>query len=363
MQVDNKKKICLVIPSLQAGGMERVMSELARYFSNKPELEIHLVLYGISPVVFYQIPGIIIIHKPGFTFNNRYRLYYTLKTLFYLRKEIIRINPVAILSFGEYWNNFVLLSLLGLEFPVYVSDRCQPDKNLRGLHNILRKILYKKTKGIIVQTEKALEIYKNIFPGARIYLIGNPIRRVDTNDNFNKDNIILSVGRLIKSKNYDELIKVFVKLNAPDWKLIIVGGDALKQQNLNSLKLLVKELNAESKVIFTGYQKNVDNYYRRSKIFAFMSSSEGFPNVIGEALSAGLPVVAYDCVAGPSEMINDGENGFLVPVFDNEMFKEKLQLLIDNEDIRKLMSKKAKESVNKFSIEVIGEKYLKLLLS
>ena len=102
----NKKTICLLIPSLQAGGMERVMSELSWHFSKKKEVELHLVLYGIKQEIFYTLPDNVIIHKPTFRFKNSFRLIYTLKTLGYLRKTISRIRPDSVLSFGEYWNSF-----------------------------------------------------------------------------------------------------------------------------------------------------------------------------------------------------------------------------------------------------------------
>ncbi len=89
---------------------------------------------------------------------------------------------------------------------------------------------------------------------------------------------------------------------------------------------------------------------------------EGFPNVIGEALSAGLPVVSYDCVSGPSELIKIGENGFLVDVFDDTTFKEKLQFLIDNPTVLNDISKKSSKSIGDFSSEKIGEKFLEVLL-
>ena len=88
-----RKKLCLVIPSLQAGGMERVMSELATYFAAREELEVHLVLYGISREIFYPIPDNILISIPGFKFHNRWRLWYTIKTIYFLRKAIKRIKP------------------------------------------------------------------------------------------------------------------------------------------------------------------------------------------------------------------------------------------------------------------------------
>jgi len=355
------KRICLVIPSLQAGGMERVMSELAGYFSKINNIETHLIMYGRKPEIFYQIPENIIIHKPSFVFNNKYRFFYTIKTLLYLRKEIKKICPDTILSFGEYWNSFVLIALAFLKFPVFVSDRSQPDKKMPYRQKVLRKILYKKAKGVILQTKVAKSIYQSQKISSNLIVIPNPIKSIPNKTNRRK-NVILSVGRLIDTKHFDRLIYIFHSLNEPGWKLIIAGGNALKQNNYEKLQNLIKELNEEDNILLTGYTRDVETLYQTSSIFAFTSSSEGFPNVIGEALSAGLPVVAYDCSAGPSEMIQDSVNGFLVPLFNDETFGQKLKLLMVNENLRKIMSINAIQSIEKFSINNIGKEYLDSIL-
>lgn len=357
----DKKKICLLIPSLNAGGMERVMSELANYFVGQEQMEIHLVLYGINPAIFYPLNHNIKVYQPKAKFNDTLRSLSTMKRLFYLRKTVRHIQPDTALSFGEYWNNFALIGLLGLKIPIYVSDRCQPDKSLGRIHDKLRKWLYPKAAGVVVQTEKALEIYRLILLTGKIHVIGNPIRIIHQSKVIAKEKIILMVSRLISTKHHDRLISIFSKLDAPDWKLVIVGGEALKQKHVKNLKELANQLGIANKVIFEGEQKNVEDYYLRSSIFAFTSSSEGFPNVIGEALSSGLSVVSYDCIAGPSDMIDDGKNGFLIPLFDDEKFRQKLQLLIDDEVLRSEFGNAAKRRIQKFSVESIGKQYLKLI--
>ncbi len=356
-------KICLVIPSLQAGGMERVMSELASFFCSKSDLEVHLLLYGITCEIFYQVPGNIIVHKPGSTFNNRYRIFYTIGRLRYLRKEVKRISPDSILSFGELWNSFVLLSLMGLSYPVYISDRCSPERPYRLFHSVLRKILYPRSQGIIAQTNQAKVIYSQQFKHPNIVVIGNPIRAINGGAEEFKQNIVLMVGRLIKSKNQDKLIEIFLNIRKPGWKLVLVGYDHLKQNNSELLRALIKEQNAEQEVFLVGKQADVESYYAISRIFAFTSSSEGFPNTIGEAMSAGLPVVAFDCVAGPSAMITDSEDGFLVPVFDFKTFQERLQLLMNNPELRNSLGNNARRSIREFSLQNIGDQYLNLLMS
>ena len=356
-----KKKLCLVIPSLQAGGMERVMSELAHYFAAREEIEVHLVLYGITREIFYPIPDNILISIPRFRFNNKWRLWCTIKTICFLRNEIKRIKPYSILSFGEYWNSFVLIALFRLRFPVFVSDRCQPDKNLGRIHGLLRKILYPLSAGIIAQTEKAAEIYGEIGLNRNIAVIGNPIRQIAERPGIKREKIVLTVGRLINTKHHDKLIELFLSLSDLEWRLVIVGYDHLKQKNSKCLQSIITEHNAETRVILAGKQDDVDAYYLRSGIFAFTSSSEGFPNVIGEAMAAGLPVVAFDCVAGPSEMIEDKKNGFLVPLFDYVLFRERLSVLMEDSELRTAFGKAAKRDIFKYSVDNIGKKYLKFI--
>ena len=357
------KTICLVIPSLQAGGMERVMSELAGYFATKKDVEIHLLLYGIQREIFYALPPDIKIHKPGFTFKNSLRLYYTIKTIFFLRKSIKKIKPDTILSFGEYWNNFVLLALLGTKYPVYVSDRSQPDKSLGKFHDLLRKWLYTKSAGVILQSKKARSIYQKNIRRINIKVIGNPIREILNSLNTERQNQVLMIGRLIKSKHQDNLIKIFASINKKGWKLVLVGYDHLKQKHMDSLKKLATDLGVQDSLVFAGKQSDVEKYYLSSKIFAFTSSSEGFPNVIGEAMAAGLPVIAYDCVAGPSEMIIDNKNGFLIPLFDDVQFESKLELLMDHPELREKFGRNGKEYINKFNIQHIGEQFYQFITS
>lgn len=357
-----RKCICLVIPSLQAGGMERVMAELADYFASKDELDIHLLLYDLTREMFYRVPESIKIHKPQFKFNNKVRLFNTVRTALFLRRVVKEIRPDSIMSFGEYWNSFVLISLTGLSFPVYISDRCSPEKEYSYFHRFLRSFFYPKASGIIAQTQKAKDVYSRQFKHHNIEVIGNPIREIAADGRTKRENIVLMVGRLIKTKHQDRLIDVFLKINKPDWKLILVGYDHLKQNTSELLRDLINRNKGTDRVLLAGRQADVDSFYRISKIFAFTSSSEGFPNAIGEAMSAGLPVVAFDCVAGPSEMIRDGLNGYLVPLFDYDQFGEKLELLMDDENIRSDFGKQALKDIKEFSINRIGEKYLQFIL-
>ncbi|MFT7072184.1 MAG: glycosyltransferase involved in cell wall biosynthesis [Patiriisocius sp.] len=355
-------KFAFIIPSLHPGGMEKVMSVLLQSFAQREEkTELHLILYGIKRDIFYDIPPSIVIHRPTFTFNNRWRLWHTLKSLIFLRQKVQSLKPDSILSFGERWNNMVLLAGLGANWPVYVSDRCQPDKSLGRVHDFLRNWLYPKTKGVIVQTEQAKKIYQKMYHNPNTQVIGNPIKQVGLINEEDREKIVLCVGRLIDSKHHAELIQLFAELNIPDWKLVIVGGDALRQNNFKKLSSLINVLGVQDKVHLTGAVKDVESWYRKARIFAFPSSSEGFPNVVGEAFANDLPAIAFDCVAGPRDLIQHDENGFLVETYNFDDFATHLSRLINNDELRERMAAKARDSVLRFREEEIAEHFYQLM--
>jgi len=355
-------KLCLVVPSLQPGGMERVMSVLAQYFSEQKNMEVHLVLYGRNISIHYDLPDEVIVHTPNFSFQNWIRPLSVLRRLIFLRGIILKINPDSVLSFGEYWNSFVLLALRGLKIPVYISDRCQPGKKMSLHHSLLRKILYPCAQGIVAQTNIAKYIYYKEFKHGNIKVIGNPIRLPLHNNGEYKENWVLTVGRLIGSKNHIKLIEMFAQIGNADWKLVIVGGNALKTNLKKELIATIERLGVSESVILAGNRSDMESYYRKSKLFAFASESEGFPNAIGEAQSFGLPVVAFDCVAGPSDLITNNYNGFLIPLHDSSSFCQKLSLLMNSVELRKRMGNNSLESIRAFSVDTVGRQFYDFII-
>lgn len=357
----NKIKIACVIHSLSIGGMERVMSVLLNEFAVMTSVEVHLLLIGKKREVHFDLHPAIHIHKPEFEFTDYSRSISTLKTIPFIRRTIQELEPNAILSFGEYWNNLVLLSLYGLPYPVYVSDRSQPNKNLGRIQNRLRNWLYPKAKGYIAQTNKAMEIAKQKNWNSNIKVIGNPIRCIPEAANQVKENWVVTVGRLIKTKHIDELITIFARINQPDWKLIIVGGNAKKGILLKEYEELISKLQMQDKIFLKGSQSDVAPFYQKSKLFAFTSSSEGFPNVIGEAVSAKLPVIAYDCVAGPSDLIQDEITGYLIPERNEQLYVTRLKQLMENESLRAKMSANTDSIRLQFDASVIAAQFFQFI--
>ena len=352
-----KKKICLVIPSLQAGGMERVISELGNCLVLRDDIEIVLIQYGNSKK-FYGVSAKIVHEIIPFKIDSYSKLGFTFKSLFFLRNAIKKHKPDAVLSFGETYNSFVLFGLLGCRVKIFISDRSRPDKDWGAFHNFLRKYLYRSAAGIIAQTSIAKDFIFKITGHKNICTIGNPIKSHSETQK-ERDNYILTVSRLIKSKNVDYLIDLFADSKTEGWQLFIIGDGP----EMEYLKKYSSERGLCERVKFKGMIENVQKYYQKSKIFLFASESEGFPNALAEAMSFSLPSIAYNCIAGPSDLIEDGVNGYLVPLNNKVEYKEKFAALLSDKELRTKMGTIARQSIKNFDREAIAEKYLKFMLN
>ncbi len=176
-----------------------------------------------------------------------------------------------------------------------------------------------------------------------------------------KEKTVVAVGRLHEVKGFDRLLKIWQDVSKahPDWKLIIVGGGEEKQ----NLCDLAKSLSLDKTVEFTGAldHDKVLEVMKKASLYAMTSYSEGFPFVIIEAMSCGLPAVAFDVRVGPRAIINDDINGILVEDDNHEAFKNALCELMHNENKRLEFSKNALVRAKDYGEEKIMEKWLSVL--
>jgi GalNAc-alpha-(1->4)-GalNAc-alpha-(1->3)-diNAcBac-PP-undecaprenol alpha-1,4-N-acetyl-D-galactosaminyltransferase len=189
-----------------------------------------------------------------------------------------------------------------------------------------------------------------------ITVIGNPIRRIK-DDRIIRQNYILNVGRFSREKRQHLIIKLFSELGREDWKLVLVGDGPL----LADCQKYASTMRIEDKVLFTGEVNNVEDYYLQSKIFAYASVSEGFPNVLGEALSAGLAAISFNFEAGAEDLIKNEFNGYLVPDGENELYKDRLVYLMENEKIREAFAENSKLVLKKFDHVRVCEAYYQFI--
>jgi len=180
-------------------------------------------------------------------------------------------------------------------------------------------------------------------------------------DKYQREKTVLAVGRLHEVKRFELLIRLFAAVHAqfPDWRLRIVGEGEEREK----LEATVRELQAEDYVNLTGKKDaaGVEEEMLRASVFAMTSRSEGFPFVLLEAQSCGLPVVAFDVRVGPGFVVQHGVNGYLAADMVYEDFCEKLASLMKNENLRREMSKAAIAHAAGFSRERVGEMWYSLI--
>jgi GalNAc-alpha-(1->4)-GalNAc-alpha-(1->3)-diNAcBac-PP-undecaprenol alpha-1,4-N-acetyl-D-galactosaminyltransferase len=349
-----EKRLSLVIPSLSAGGMERVIVELATSVSQKPEWKVDLVVLT-SGKSYYNVPPSVNLIKPSFEFSNKWRVISIVRTIAFLRNYFKEARPFSILSFGGKYNAFVLLASRGLNLKVFVSDRSRPGISYGKLQDFLNPRLYRKAAGIIAQTKKAKDFLHKTTGHQNIQIIGNPIRNMKWPESGARKKIVLNVGRFIKSKQQKQLVDIFDSIDdAYDWRLLFVGDGPEFESVVN----YAKTKKSFGRIEFIKHTGEIDKYYNQASIFAFTSVSEGFPNVLGEALGCGMICIAYDCCAGPSDLIKNYENGFLIPENRVDIFTETLREAMINADNYEHFRRNAMESIKLFDKDIISERFL-----
>lgn len=350
-------KVLMIIPSLGSGGAERVLSGLANDWTVKNKCKIELVIL-MNSEDFYQINSKIKIHRLNYNPGGIFKIIKLLILLFKLRLLIKAIKPDICLSFIKESNILTILATRWLKFKVIISERNSPLAPISSLYKTIRKYLYTRADGLIVQTQEYKDFVLREIGFVNQEIIPNPVRNIHCL-NENREKIIINIGRLIPVKGQSYLLEAFARCkNADDWSLVILGEGILKQD----LIAQAKKLGIDQRVIFVGATKEVDQWLCRSSIFAFTSTSEGFPNALAEAMSASLPCISFNCVTGPKELIQDNINGFLIKVGDINNLVIRLEALIDSEQLRYSLGLNAKKTTELLEFNSISERYFSFLL-
>ena len=172
---------------------------------------------------------------------------------------------------------------------------------------------------------------------------------------------LVSVGRLSPEKGYLDLLKIFNRLtkNNPDWVLDIIGDGAEKDK----LKKYIEKNNLSEKVKLHGFQgrEYIDKILHDSSIYLMTSYTESFGIVLIEAMSHGIPCIAFDSAEGAREIINSGENGYLIKNRNFDAMIMKVEDLINNREERIRIGKQARDSVKKYTSDIVGEEWVTLI--
>lgn len=371
-------KIVFFVNSLCGGGAERVISTLLNEFCKDYECYIILMENEINYELDSKIKIICLNEDPNISGIKKF---IRLPLIAYKFAKIIKMYKFnQIVSFLNRANYVNILAKFISKHRAIISERhytslAYQGKSLNSLANkFLTKWLYKKANLIICVSnliKQDLEINFGIkSPKITIY---NPYD-IEKISEFATQNVdiceksIICIGRLIKIKNHQMLIRAFSQIDDKEYKLYILGeGNLLKE-----LKNLVKELNLDDRVVFLGFDNNPYKYLSKAKIFVLSSNSEGFPNVLIEAMICGLPIISTDCKSGPREILaqntdinlqlkNDIELakfGILTPINDIDKMTKAINLMIQDENLRNQYAKSIATRAMDFDISFIKKQYL-----
>ncbi|SIQ77758.1 glycosyltransferase family 4 protein [Maribacter ulvicola] len=361
-------KIVFIIYGLQAGGAERAVTGLANYWAETHNVSIITLVNTKS---FYplnsKIKRYFCLEQP----KEKTTILQSLKDVFlrlkklkyFLKKE----NPDVVLSFMMKTNIYSTWVAKSLKIPCIVSERANHDfDKLPRMQERLRDFSYRYISKLVVQTEGNKNYYQKTVELSKIKVIPNGVadtlqnqRNTQTLKNCTKEKIILNVGAFRNGKAQDILIKSFAKIKAPDWRLIFLG----QGPNLEKIKNLVIKLGISNRVEFAGAKQNVAFFYQQASLFVFTSEHEGFPNALLEALYFGLPCISTNCPHGPADLIKNGQNGYLVPVGNQEQLTRKIIELIEDSELRKRFSAEAIVNSRKYEMETIANQWMNLIKS
>jgi glycosyltransferase involved in cell wall biosynthesis len=160
---------------------------------------------------------------------------------------------------------------------------------------------------------------------------------------------VVAAGRLVEQKRFDLLIEAFA-LTAEihrDWDLIIYG----EGEDRPDLEKLVADKGLAERIKLPGWTRSLSSKLARCDFFVLSSGYEGFGNVIAEAMAVGLPVVSFDCEAGPSDIIRHEVDGLLVPPLDVPALAGAMMRLMEDDAYRATLGRRAPEVLERFSLE------------
>lgn len=214
---------------------------------------------------------------------------------------------------------------------------------------IIVKHFTKKTDMLVTLTPGDAEAFRALFGRSeRITSIYNPASEIILTGKEKRENWLITASRLVPEKGFDLMLQVAKELlpKYPEWKWVLCGEGPERGR----IESFCKKEGLEGRVLLMGYVPKVETFLLRSKIFVLTSRAEGLPMCLLEARSCGVPCVSFDVPTGPADLIDDGENGFLIAPFDTHSMAEKLESLMKDEALLDAMAKKATKGMEEFQL-------------
>ncbi len=358
---DKKIKIALLAYRLSGGGLEKVMSSLSIYFS-KVGLDVHNIV--LEDFVEYPYGGILL--NLGIGKSENQSVTEKAKSFLALKNYIdtnnfdniidfrYRLQPFKELLYAKFiFKSNTILTVHSSKIKTYLPD------------NSFVTEMICDGKKIVCVSNKIQELVEEKHRLKNCTTIYNPIDleivAQMTSEEIGIDSeFIIAIGKYDQHnvKQLDLLIGAFAKSILPQSsiKLMLLGAG----ENPHLIKV-ARKYQIENLVIWKGFDSNPHKYISKAKFLVLSSKYEGFGMVLVEALANKIPVVSFDCIAGPNEIITHEHNGLLVKNQDFDAMTHSLNRFVQDQELYEHCKSNAYQSVQRFSIELIGKQWLDLL--
>lgn len=375
----NQIRIAYCIPSLDhSGGMERVLTTKANYLADHLNYDINIIITddkGKKP--YFPLSEKINVIQLDINIDNLWQ-YPTWKRVYLYHKKMKEYKRRLEICL-RHLRADITISLLRREINFLCDIKDESIKvgeihfgrykyreaNFRFLPTYANKLITKKWMAQLDKKVKQLNrfvvlthedaIYWKALPN--LIVIPNPITIYEGIHSNCSQKRAIAVGRYTYQKGFDILISTWKEVyhKHPDWELCIFGGgnreEFLKQVDKLGLRGVIK---------CKGPVNNIMKEYQDSSIMVLSSRFEGLPLVLMEAMSIGLPPVAFACPCGPKDIITNGEDGILCENGNTQELENGICKLIEDEQLRKEMGCKAAISIQRYNLDIIMQQWNQL---
>ena len=374
MMMENKcLKIVYLTPSLYiAGGVERVLTLKANYFAEHFGYDITIILTdGRGKPNAYPLSDKVKVINLDINFEELWTCSFLKKIWVYLKKqrvykrklteELMRIRPDITDSLLRREINFITDIKDGSKKIGELHTSRQNNRNFKDNEiNFLKALFAKYWNWSLVRKLRKLDKFVVLTNEDKegwvelnnVVAIPNPVSFTAKAQSTLTAKRVLAVGRYDYVKGFDRLLKAWaiVHRQHPDWTMAIYGdGDKSPYEQLRQ----ELQLDADHCQL-NGVTTNIQDEYLASAMYVVTSRYEGLSMAMLEAISCGLPLVAFACPCGPRDIVDDGINGYLVENGNIQQLADKICYVIEHPEVRMLMGQQAKNKSEQYKIENVA---------
>jgi GalNAc-alpha-(1->4)-GalNAc-alpha-(1->3)-diNAcBac-PP-undecaprenol alpha-1,4-N-acetyl-D-galactosaminyltransferase len=353
-----------VVSSLGGGGAEKIAVLMANFWAERGE-EVSFILFANASephaYTLHSSINVVYLNKRGDSRGRIQGLFNAASRVRALRQALKKIRPAVVIPFLDRTNICAVLAAWGLSIPTVITEHNVPSQNtLPFPWEPLRRYTYPRASRLVVLTEETQKYYLERWKLESI-IIPNPVAPAPLLPTYTPQSPprIVALGRLEPVKGFTTLIQCMKRVHlALPLLHLEIWGEGSQRAHLESLS---KSLNLEECISLKGRTNDVYAPLSRSDLLILTSHHEAFPNVILEAFTAGVPVVALDCPSGPRAIIDSDKNGALIAPDHVELLADKIIELINDPLRRTQMSAAAKEKSKTYELVSIMRRWDELL--